>query len=170
MEEKRMTTSEFNKAVREWARKVKNSATLTVEKETHSSGKLAGSIRFHQRFFKGVTERIGFEFVKHGIFVQYGAGRGYVVKNGVLMKGFRATKPQIAILMQRGYAKKDAEDMKYSFDGGRLKRHPVDWVNGPIKDNIKKLADICQEYYGDQTLEYILQNYDHLLIGKKKNG
>lgn len=164
-----MTTSEFNLAVRKWARKVKNSANLIVEKETHSSGQLAGSIRFHQRFFKGVTERVGFEFAKHGVFVQYGAGRGYVVKNGVLMRGFRATKPQIEILLKRGYAKKDAEAMKYAMEGGRIKRKPVDWVNAPIKKNIQKLADICGEYYGDKTLEYVLQNYDHLLIGKR-NG
>lgn len=164
-----MTDSEFNLAVRKWARKVKNEANQALSAKTKSSGELNRSVRFSQKFYRGVTERIGFDFVKHGIFVQYGAGRGYIVKNGVLQRGYRASKDQIAILLQRGFSLQDARAVKYTINNARIKRKPVDWLNKPINGNIEKLADICQAYYGDKTMEHLLNNYDHLLIGKQ-NG
>ena len=165
---KRLTQSEFNKMVRAWAFKTKSQASSILVSQTRGTGNLESSIRFRQRFHKGETERIGFEFAKHGVFVQYGAGRGYVVKNGVIMKGHSASDAQIALLLQRGYALKDAKKMKYTYLDNRIKRHSVDWINKPIQDNIKELADICGEYYGDRTLQHVLQHYDRLMIGGKK--
>ena len=166
-----ITTSEFNKKMRAWAFAVKNKATQILTVSTHSTGELNNSIRFKQKFHKGETGRIAFEFVKHGVFLQYGAGRGYIVKNGVIVRGHRATDAQVSLLMQRGYTRKEAKSMKYESFSHRLdttiKRKKVDWINGPVKENIKELADICGEYHGDRTMQYVLDHFDKLMIGGK---
>lgn len=165
-----MTTSEFNRKIRAWAFSVKNKMVQNIQVKTSGSGSLSGSLRFRQRFFKGETERIGFEFRKHGVFVQYGAGRGYIVKNGIIVKGHRATDAQVSLLMQRGFSRRDAKAVKYAYRDGEIKRHPKDWINRPIREKISELADICGEYHGDKALQNVLQNFDRLMIGGKKSN
>lgn len=166
--EKMMTTSEFNHKVRDWAFHVKNKMAQNVAVKTDGSGDLKTSLRFRQFFHHGETERIGFDFKKHGVFVQYGAGRGYIVRNGHIVRGHRATDAQIKLLMQRGYSFHDARAVKYEYTDTTIRRHPKDWINQPIRDNISELADICGEYHGDKALQYVLQNFDKMLIGGKK--
>ena len=167
-----MTTSEFNKKIRAWAFQVKNKMEQNVVVKTSGTGNLAGSIRFRQKFFKGETESIGFNFVKHGVFVQYGAGRGYIVKNGVIVRGHRATDAQIQLLLKRGYSMRDAKKVKYEYsdDYRTVRRQPKDWINKPIRDNISELADICGEYHGDKALQHVLQNFDTLMVGARNKS
>ena len=148
MSKKKLTQSEFNKLVRAWAFKTKAQATSILVTQTHGSGNLQDSVRFRQRFHKGETERIGFEFLKHGVFVQYGAGRGYVVKNGIIMKGHRASDAQIALLLQRGYALKDAKKMNFITDEeGGLNGSEL---NQKASDLLQSILGPCaQDLYGN---------------------
>ena len=116
----------------------------------------------------GEAKGIGFKFAKHGIYVHYGVGRGYVYSNGTVVRAQRIRKGD-ALWYQhlaKGYTRKEIAK-KYVAGSGEIRRKPVDWLDSVLKSSIGELADIVCEYHGDKAMEQILEVLDRATIGVK---
>ena len=181
-DEKLMRVDEFNQKVREWAHKVKRAAQGTLSSGTHSSGTLeqylTDFVNLDQKHGTGAAYSIKFYFERYGVFRAYGAGRGWVVKNGVLRRGFRLRSHREMRLKQwnkmandylsRGYTRKEVNQEKIlSNRKGGKERKPLDWIDQHLDAGVEQLADIAQEFYGDMTLEKMLKEFQKMKIVKK---
>lgn len=133
----------FNKDVRRWGNKVaailrarvKSDFTKGKKNPIHykkglhagtTEKKLAGSIRAKYRKEQGgeQIEVIGFNLERHGVFLQKGVGRGYVMQG--------AGVARIA----------KSEDVK-------AYRFKKDWFNSTLDKNINSLSNIIVKHTGD---------------------
>ena len=113
---------------------------------------------------------LGFRFARYGAYREYGAGRGYIVKNGIIMKGHSAwsdkkKRQELRSLRVSEYRirRMRTVDEHYAV----IRRSPLPWLDPPIVDNIESLADLSGEYYGDQALKNVLQKFDKITIAKR---
>lgn len=179
-EEKFMTVLEFNDKVRNWGKHIVHKAKMTLA-QTHGSGKLAEELN---TFFDQLSKiepfyKVKFSFMRYGVFRAYGAGRGYVIINGVPVRGYRIrsykeieTKSygiEASEMLKRGYSRTAVNKAKkvYENDFRRAVRTPLDWLDGHISSNIGNLADTAQQFYGDEALRQILKNFPKTKIKKK---
>jgi len=156
-----ITESEFNDKVKGWAISTRGRMAANApvyggkESSTRTEKKLAQSISFGVKYGFGSASRIQFQFERHGIFVHYGVGRGYIKTGNSVVRGY-ITK------LKRKKAVKHI-----SPQGGGMNRHPVDWFDVEIRTGLKGLADITQEFYGDLAMRNILDKLDKFLIHRK---
>lgn len=128
------------------ARRLKNQGARPRSKVLHMRSndeeELGQSIG--QKVFKrdGEIDCVGFSFARHGVFWQKGVGRGHVMQNGIVVRGY---KKKIG---------RNLHDKRTSFVSvaGPIKRKPVDWFNGLIDQEIENLADIVAEHYADRVI------------------
>lgn len=175
-----MTVQEFNLQVTKWAMKVRRAAKQTLATQTHSSGQLA----FHLAQFidkLGSQEpayKVKFQFGRYGVFRAYGAGRGYVIVNGQIMRGVRVRSEREIKLkvfnavasryVQKGFTTKQVNRLKlYETGNDSIVRHPLDWIDIHIEQSIGNLADNVQEYYGDEAVRQIAESFGKMKIVKK---
>lgn len=141
-----MTVEEFNARVKSWTVSVRHHARAALGYLTDSSGDLSRSLKDYMgKQSGGPAYKVKFAFNRYGVFRTYGTGRGYKREGGVLIK--RLVHPEK--------------------DDGTIKRHPLDWLDGNIEANVGKLADLCQEYYGDSARQRLLADIDKMKIIKK---
>ena len=80
----------FNKDIVSWGHRTRQTILGKIPKGRHASGAkeepLARSFRMNTSKTFGEIDRIGFSFSLHGVFLQKGVGRGYISKNGVVMR------------------------------------------------------------------------------------
>jgi len=179
-EEKFMTVLEFNDKVRNWGKHIVSKAKMTLA-QTHGSGKLAEELN---TFFDQLSKiepfyKVKFSFMRYGVFRAYGAGRGYVIINGVPVRGYRVRSYKeidaktygidASEMLKRGYSRTDVNKAKKvkMDDLRRVARTPLDWLDGHINANIGNLADTAQQFYGDDALKQILQNFPKTKIKKR---
>ena len=138
-----ITAEEFKAKARHWAQTVRKEARAraaamskgkTKSPYTYKTGmhagrteyKLKDKIGYRLRMKYGDIERVSFNFPLHGIFIEYGVGRG--------QPGEKSTK------------KASSHPKNY------IRRKMSDWFDAPLDKNTEKLADIAAEYYGDKIL------------------
>lgn len=75
-----------------------------------------------------------------------GVGRGYVMRNGFVQRGIKVR------------VGRNLHDKRTDFRAvpGQINRKPKDWFNGPLANNVEKLADIVVEHYADRTVNATL--------------
>ena len=106
---------------------------------------------------------LGFRFPRYGAFVEYGAGRGYVVKDGVVYRGFTDyTDKELRGLRVSKYTLQRRKHIV----GMNVKRKPLPWLDPQIVGNIDDLADVAGEYYGDRALRSVLEKFNRITIRK----
>ena len=172
-EEKSLMTSEkFNRGVENWTWKVRNTSVYILQR-THATGRLRRELQ--SRWLKDreggpAYVGLGFRFARYGADREYGAGRGYIVKNGIIMKGHSAwsdkkKRQELRSLRVSEYRirRMRTVDEHYAV----IRRSPLPWLDPPIVDNIESLADLSGEYYGDQALKNVLQKFDKITIEKR---
>lgn len=153
----------YNKDVEDWSKKVSSKTVSRIRSlcktsnvtaklfkpGTNQEEPLADSFDYKTDKQYGEVDRIGFAFARHGVFVQKGVGRGYVMQNGFVTRGY---KKKIG---------RNKHDKRTSFiaSGGAINRKPVDWFNGPLTPDIENLADIVAGHYADRII-----NATHLKI------
>lgn len=170
-DDKLMTRDEFNAKVEQWSELVQQESLAVLVSQTNNySGNLRRRLRNAVANSKdtGEAHTISFKFMRYGVFVAYGVGRGYAVINGVVVRGHRLKEGSAAasLLSSRGYSKKELAKTKI-FDGnGLIKRHPVDWLDMNIRHEITYLADIAGDYYGDKSLQHVLDELNKITIKK----
>lgn len=175
-----MTVDEFTAITHKWARLIEQSARRKLMTDTHSSGNLARELRsfVDQLSRKDPPYKVKFGFERYGVFRAYGAGRGYVVVNGQIVKGTRVRSIRdiklkrwntIATqMMLQGYKTADVNKAKLwaSNDSSIIARTPLDWIDQYISQNIDEFANAVQEFYGDEALQQIANNISKTKIVK----
>ena len=162
-----MTVEEFNMAVSKWAVYVAMYSRQTLNASTHGTGNLS---KFLTHFIDKKQEdnasyKVKFHFEKYGVFRAYGAGRGYVILNGQIVRGRRVRSyneirkkiwnTEASAMFERGYSTTEInKEKKYDLGNGN-------------QNNIEQLADVCQRYYGDDAVRQILRDLDKMKIIKK---
>lgn len=174
-----MTVDEFNQAVTKWALKIRAQSRSSLSK-THASGQLA--ININQFVDKESSDKpaykIKFNFLRYGVFRAYGAGRGYVIINGVPVRGYRVRSErdirkrffgaEAKEMLENGYRTREINVAKKVYkDKGNVMRTPLNWIDRHIQANVSELADTVQEFYGDEALQNMLRNFNQIKIVKK---
>ena len=157
-----MTEEEFEKLLLSWGEMVRNDMRLRLG-ATHSSGDLAKNIKVSVgESQKTSTKYAAFNFNRYGVFVAYGVGRGWIRKGGQTVRGMKVKKgSELAEqLKKRGYSNRD---IRSYVTGGGKPRKPVDWFDSVLMDNVEMLADLASEYYGDYSMEQMLEKLDEMI-------
>lgn len=76
----------FNNQIKDWGSRVNAALKSSVSAAGIKGPKLKSSIRNTYKYDYGEIYRIGFAFKREGVFMEKGVGRGYVMKNGVVVK------------------------------------------------------------------------------------
>lgn len=174
-----MTVEQFNNQVREWATMIRRKAKFRLATYTHSTGRLSESlVQFADALRDGQPiYKVKFGFERYGVFRAYGAGRGYVVVNGVIRKGYRIRSDRdisrnkygaaAQKLIKQGYNRKQINSAKIITSDQITKvRTPLDWIDGPLLSSRDEIADLAQEYYGDDAMRKILKTLPRMRIVK----
>ena len=136
MDPKQMTIEEYNSLVRGWTVKTRSRMSANAPAET---GQLKSSISYALGKNFGHISKIRYSFPRHGVFVHYGVGRGYVRQGGIVIKTAKS----------------------HGFN-----RNPDDWFDVEIRNGIGQLAGYVQEFYGDLAMQLILEKTSRFLIEK----
>ena len=165
------TAEQYNSEVKTWTLKVRGISVNILTSKTHSSGALQKQFRARMRMDKEkvYVNALGFVFNRYGAYRAYGAGRGYVVDNGVIRRGSRIWTDENLRYQYRkkGYKDKEIRKLKAFQHYGLILRSPLNWLDAPIEKNINDLADIAGEYHGDQALRDVLQQLNKITIQKQ---
>ena len=154
---KLVTEDQFNESVRNWTVVTRRKMRTNIQSETkqdskewkgRKSKKLSQSISYRFRKQFGSISSIRYSFERHGVFLHYGVGRGYVRSGNTVVRGKRTGKNSKEI------------------SNGGINRTPVDWFDVEIRTGLRALADAAQEYYGDMALQSILDQSNKALIEK----
>jgi hypothetical protein len=140
----------FNDGVKNWCEKVKSELKASAENTfghrisdqiSTDFPRLSDSIQTNIRFdktYKLETRSVGFSFARAGVYLHYGAGRGYAG-----MQGSKWTD-------QYGRLKTtNPESLGKMGTGERTGEH---WFNDVIRRNVDELADILANYSLDLSL------------------
>ncbi|MBQ7967069.1 MAG: hypothetical protein IJ290_04055 [Bacteroidaceae bacterium] len=186
-DEKLMTVGEFNAKVRVWTESIKVKAFATLS-QTRGNPKMSHeSLSATFRGWNdpaigdadGPTNRVHFGFHRHGVYRSYGAGRGYVIINGVPVRGYRVRsdseirkktmRDQAFYMLKDGYTLSQVNRAKKKLDDDvevKRRRTPLNWLDAHIDNNIGELADVAQEFYGDLALQQMMENLGKIKIVK----
>lgn len=159
-----ITVEDFNKSVRNWTFNVQNRARGRLNEATSGgeSGTGKKSLRpsFKENF--GEIYSTGFKFAYYLVFIHYGVGRGYIHKNGSVVRGHRPDNNKY-----RMYRGQPASTWKnYQADNRPVMRNGFDWLDIEIRSDLSILADKAAEYHGDKAALSILSRGKNLLIDK----
>lgn len=175
-----MTVEEFNLQVNKWSLQIALAAKATLRDKTHGTGNLANYVtRFVDKTSNdSPAYKVKFQFDRYGVFRAYGAGRGYVILNGQIVRGYRVRSVRdiqlkrysslASRMLQKGYSRQEVNTAKiYGEGNSQILRTKLDWIDIHIDSRVERLADLCQEYYGDDALKQILRDIDKMKIVKK---
>jgi hypothetical protein len=133
---------QFNSEVKKWANdvsgKLKSNVRSLVKKDVSLSGSIKPKIYFDRKYGKEVN-RVGFSFRREGIYIHRGAGKG--------QGGYKGSK----WTDKYGTLKKTNPASFYKMATGN--RHPVDWFNSTIRQELENLADIVANYSADLQID-----------------
>lgn len=131
---------QFNDDIKGWSinttRQLRTNVRLLVKKDE----KLSQSIEPNIYLKKGESERIGFSFVREGVYIHRGAGNG----QGGFRGGSKWTDK---------YGKLKQTNPLSFFKMGQGNRTPILWFDPIIQKNLPALADIVAEYAGDMQID-----------------
>ncbi|MDR2691685.1 MAG: hypothetical protein LBB73_05220 [Dysgonamonadaceae bacterium] len=170
MADNTMNYDRFNTSVRGWAmatrRGMVTNARDKVKHEKKDSKKrkapkLAKSISVGFRKSYGAISRINFLFARHGEFIHYGVGRGYIRTGNTIKRGRRYAGDEIGLLLHRGYTRREIDKMRHRCEDEKTAgRIPVDWFDVEIRRGMQWLADYTGDFYGDKAMNAILEKMD----------
>lgn len=175
-----MTVEEFNLQVDKWSLQIALAAKATLRDKTHGTGNLANYVTMFvdKTSNDSPAYKVKFQFDRYGVFRAYGAGRGYVILNGQIVRGYRVRSVRdiqlkrysslASRMLQKGYSRQEVNTAKiYGEGNSQILRTKLDWIDIHIDSRVERLADLCQEYYGDDALKQILRDIDKMKIVKK---
>ena len=94
-----VAVEKYNGNIKDWGSRVTAALGPSISSEGIKGSHLRKSIRNNYKYEYGEISRIGFSFAREGVFVHKGVGRGYVMRNGIVVKisknpfGSRFPKP-----------------------------------------------------------------------------
>lgn len=159
-----ITVEQFNKQIKDWTFQVRGKARSRLRQTTtgKSSGKGQRTLSPSFKSSFGEIYSTGFKFSYYLVFVHFGVGRGYIRKNGNVVRGHRGDNDKY-----RMYRGKPAKTWKeYTGDHRPVARHGFDWLDSEVRNNIERLADIAASYHGDKAAQAVIKDTKKLLIDK----
>ena len=178
-DEQLMTIDEFNRLVSKWAMKIRAQARGSLA-STKGKGKLRITLaQFVDKLSNAEPAyKVKFDFQRYGVFRAYGVGRGYVMINGAIVRGYRVRSEreirnrtwntETAYMQKDGYSNREINRAKKAIrNAPNVERTPLDWIDGHLQENIQGLADLVQGFYGDKALKEMIKNIDKIKIKKK---
>ncbi|MDR2086107.1 MAG: hypothetical protein LBP72_02915, partial [Dysgonamonadaceae bacterium] len=160
---------EFNREVKEWSirtrNKIRRNAPIGTDSLSDEEKLIFTQSSVRKKY--GTTNKVQFSFARHGVFVHYGVGRGYIREGNQVKRGRKLNMSERLNALKSGKTEKEIQKMKHTYAAGTIKRTPVDWFDVEIKTGIAQLADIAQNFYGDKVLDNMLIQMDKALIEKK---
>lgn len=143
-----ITPEQFNEKVRGWTISVRQrmAANAPVSSGADSpfrkEPRLATTLSHSINKTDNIASRIKYQFPRHGVFVHYGVGRGYVRSGNTVTRSSRSRTTGI-------------------------NRRPDDWFDVEVRNNMEQLGEIAQEFYGDWALEDMLSKIEKFTIQRK---
>ena len=163
-----MTEQEFEQQLSAWAQAAR--AEMRNRLGGHYiPGKLKNLLKFKVgESRKTSSHYVGFNFRRYGVFVAYGVGRGWIRQGGTVVRGSRVKKGSALEkhLLSKGYTKKDVRDYVISGSSSNP-RKPVDWFDSVLLDKVDELSAIAAEFYGDYSMDKLLEMVSRMTIEKK---
>ena len=147
-----MNDDEFRKKLELWSHKIHRGAIQVITSETES---YSGGLR-------GITEdtvvrnegdnvrsyaRVRFRLPRHGVYVHYGVGRGWIRQSGTVVRGWKHSVKKITP-SPKG-------------------RQAVDFLDRQIKANYKEFIDLALEWTEDRGLAAIRKVLRKMTFSKK---
>lgn len=137
-----VNSEDFNKGVAGWTTKVRNKIKYRIGRLTNKGkGELIRSLRSKSKRDYGEIDQITFQFARHGVFVHKGVGKGYVMKGGRVVRGY---KPKVL--------RKRKQSLPPVEIPGVMNRRPKEWFNPTLEKNIPELADMVAEMRSEQAV------------------
>ncbi len=131
----KVALKQFNQEVADWSEKSKQALRVSIKSLVRRDVSLSDSLKvnlyYDNRYFKEVN-RVGFSFVREGVYIHRGAGRG---QGGVI--GGRW-------IDCHGTMKSRAADSAGLQGTG--KRQPILWFDPVIERRLPQLADLVADY------------------------
>lgn len=131
----KVAMNQFNQDVEDWSEKSKQALRVSiksmVKRDVSLSDSLKANLYYDSKYAKEVN-RVGFSFVREGVYIHRGAGRG---QGGVI--GGRW-------IDRHGTMKSRAADSAGLQGTGN--RTPIPWFDPVIEDRLPQLADIVADY------------------------
>lgn len=128
-------TKEYNADVSKWTRErrvdLRRSVSQKVKRNVSLSASIKGKV-YHNRKGGSEAERIGFSFVREGIYIHKGAGRG----QGGLIGGSWID----------AHGRKKTRDPRSAGKMGQGNRREIDWFDDAMDPKMAQLADIVSNY------------------------
>lgn len=179
MDDKLMTEAEFDQQLRVWTARVKGVSEGKLITGTHGTGHLVSTFKHYvDKMRDGDGRHLAYRFEPYGVFRAYGAGRGWVIVNGVPVPGRRVVSlknlrngswrklAEVKAMRKRGFLDRDIKQAKVTYDKHKGIRTPLDWLDSSISSHFNELADIAQEYFGDVALKSLANSIDKAKIIK----
>lgn len=138
----------YNQKVTDWGSQTGNKIRTSIRSLTSKGkGDLLRSLRLKTGKLYGEVDKLSYHFLRHGIFVHKGVGRGYHMEAGRVVRGSKPSK------------KTSEKDLNVNFRlrqvilrSAGIKRKAVPWFNPVIGENIQSLADIVTEMNTDRVV------------------
>jgi hypothetical protein len=147
VEPRDISTEEYNERVAYWTTDTGMKIRAAIKSLTSKGkGDLLKSLRGKNDKRFGEIDRISYHFERHGVFVHKGVGRGYIMRGGTVVRGFKPGSDLTAYALVKNRIAKPVVLT------GSVNRKAVEWFNPVIQNNIEKLADIITEMRADQAV------------------
>lgn len=144
-----ITQEDYNKRITGWGTQtgveIRNAIRTLTSK---GKGDLLRSLRAKSYKWYGEVDRIAFHFVRHGVFVHKGVGRGYAMIGGKVLR----VNGSASTAYWKEYARRKNRSFEPKLLRGDMKRKPVEWFNPVVSGRMEKLADLVAEMRADQAV------------------
>jgi hypothetical protein len=131
----------FNADIKKWANdtsaELRASVRSKVKRDVVLSASIVPKFGYDRKYGREVN-RVGFSFLREGVYIHKGAGRGY---GGTVGSKWRTLKGELKRTNPGSLGKM-----------GTGNRRPVEWFNPVIERELTVLADIVSNYSADLQL------------------
>lgn len=150
--ERLMTDDDFRQKLEVWSNKIHRGAVQVITAETIAyTGSLLGItqdtvVRNEGEQIRSYA-RVRFRFPRHGAFVHYGVGRGWIRQSGTVVRGWRHPVKVVSPTAKG--------------------RKAVDFLDRHIQANANEFIDLAMEWTQDRALSAIRKELRKMTLTKK---
>ena len=139
---------EYNRRVSRWGLELEGKLRSSIGMLTSKGkGRLVKSLRLKTAEWSGEVDKLSYHFLRHGVFLHKGVGRGYVMQGGVVVRGQKPGK-----VLKAAAANAGRSIASKVLKLGEINRNAVEWFNPVVSGSIESLADMVTEMNADRVV------------------
>lgn len=140
----------YNRRIAKWGTELGGKIRASIRMLTSKGkGDLVQSLRMKTGKWYGEIDRLAYHFLRHGVFLHKGVGRGYEMVGGKVVRVSGSKNIQ----SWKQYAmNKNREMQPKVLRGYTMERKPAEWFNPVVQENIEQLADLVTEMNADKAV------------------